>query len=159
MEQIGFSNLTTGGEYTQVKERVMEAVKEFFKPEFLNRLDETIIFDVLSKDEVKAIVGLQIDILAKRLLEKEIILEVTPEAVSQISEKSYDPHYGARPIKRFIQTHILNQIASLMLSKKFSKGSIAEVSLDKKGAIFIEAKKPRKIPSPITKAEMMKKGS
>jgi ATP-dependent Clp protease ATP-binding subunit ClpB len=76
MEQIGFSNMTVGGEYTQVKERVTEAVKEFFKPEFLNRLDETIIFDVLSKDEVKSIVGLQIAILAKRLLEKEIILEV-----------------------------------------------------------------------------------
>jgi ATP-dependent Clp protease ATP-binding subunit ClpB len=159
MEQIGFSNLEAGGEYAQVKDRVMEAVKEFFKPEFLNRLDETIIFDVLSKDEVKAIVGLQIDILAKRLLEKEIILEVTAEAVSHISEKSYDPHYGARPTKRFIQTHILNQIASLMLSKKFAKGSIAEVSLDKKGAILVEAKKPRKIPSPITKAEMMKKSS
>jgi ATP-dependent Clp protease ATP-binding subunit ClpB len=157
MEQIGFSNMTVGGEYTQVKERVTEAVKEFFKPEFLNRLDETIIFDVLSKDEVKSIVGLQIAILAKRLLEKEIILEVSEAAVTHISEKSYDPHYGARPIKRFIQTHILNQIASLMLSKKFVKGGIAEVSLDKKGEIVVEAKKPKKIPSPITKAEMMRK--
>ena len=157
MEQIGFSNLTAGTEYAQVKERVTEAVKEFFKPEFLNRLDETIIFDVLSKDEVKMIVGLQIEILAKRLLEKEIILEVTKDAVTYISEKSYDPHYGARPIKRFIQTHILNQIASLMLSKKFAKGSIAEVSLDKKGEIVVEAKKPRKIPSPLTKADMVHK--
>jgi ATP-dependent Clp protease ATP-binding subunit ClpC len=159
MEQIGFSNMAAGTEYTQVKDRVMDAVKEFFKPEFLNRLDETIIFDVLSKEEVKSIVGLQVDMLAKRLLEKEIILEVTPEAVTHISEKSYDPHYGARPIKRFMQTHILNQIASLMLSKKFTKGSIAEVSVDKKGEITVDAKKPRKIPSPITKAEAMRKSS
>ncbi len=150
MEQIGFSNLSEGGEYSQVKERVMGAVKEFFKPEFLNRLDETIIFDVLSKDEVKQIVGLQVAVLAKRLLEKEIILEVTPEAVTHISDKSYDPHYGARPIKRFMQTHILNQIASLMLSKKFSKGSIAEVAVDKKGEIVIEIKKPKKILSPMS---------
>jgi ATP-dependent Clp protease ATP-binding subunit ClpA len=157
MEQIGFSNHTTGGEYSQVKDRVIEAVKEFFKPEFLNRLDETIIFDVLSKDEVKSIVGLQVDMLAKRLLEKEIILEVTPEAVTHISNKSYDPHYGARPIKRFMQTHILNQIASLMLAKKFAKGSIAEVSLDKKGELVVEAKKPKKIPSPLTQEELMTK--
>lgn len=151
--------MVAGTEYSQVKDRVMEAVKEFFKPEFLNRLDETIIFDVLSKDEVKQIVGLQVDMLAKRLLEKEIILEVTPDAVSYISEKSYDPHYGARPIKRFMQTHILNQIASLMLSKKFAKGSIAEVLLDKKGEITVEVKKPKKIPSPLTKADIVQKNS
>lgn len=156
MEQIGFSNNNEAGEYSQVKDRVMGAVKEFFKPEFLNRLDETIIFDVLSKDEVKKIVGLQIDILAKRLLEKEIILEVTVDAVTYISDKSYDPHYGARPIKRFMQTHILNQIASLMLSKKFAKGSIAEVSLDKKGEITIDIKKPKKILSPLN-AELQEK--
>jgi ATP-dependent Clp protease ATP-binding subunit ClpA len=150
MEQMGFANVTEGSEYSQVKDRVMGAVKEFFKPEFLNRLDETIIFDILSKDEIKQIVGLQVEAIAKRLLEKEIVLEVTPEAISYIGEKSYDPHYGARPIKRFMQTHVLNKIASLMLLKKFAKGSIAEVSLDKKGEIVVEAKKPRKIPSPLS---------
>jgi ATP-dependent Clp protease ATP-binding subunit ClpB len=68
----------------------------------LNRLDETIIFDVLSKDEVKQIVRLQVDMIAKRLMEKEIMLEVTDEAVRHIlREKSYDPHYGARPVKRY----------------------------------------------------------
>lgn len=149
MEQMGFAQNIVGGEYTQVKDRVMDAVKEFFKPEFLNRLDETIIFDILSKDEIKEIVALQIDILAKRLLEKEIVLEVRPEAIAYIGEKSYDPHYGARPIKRFMQTHILNKIASLMLMKKFAKGGVAEVSLDKKGELVLEAKKPRKIPSPL----------
>jgi ATP-dependent Clp protease ATP-binding subunit ClpA len=155
MEQMGFSHHVEGGEYAQVKDRVMDAVKEFFKPEFLNRLDETIIFDVLSKDEIKKIVGLQVSSLSKRLLEKEIILEVTPEAVAHIGDKSYDPHYGARPIKRFVQTHILNKIASLMLLKKFAKGGIAEVSLDKKGELVVEAKKPRKIPSPLQGAELL----
>ncbi len=92
MEQIGFSNVSADGEYSQVKERVMGAVKEFFKPEFLNRLDETIIFDVLSKDEIKQIVALQVNVLAKRLLEKDIALVVTPGAITAISDKSYDPH-------------------------------------------------------------------
>ncbi len=156
MEQMGFSNIEAGSEYSQVKEKVTEAVKEFFKPEFLNRLDETIIFDVLSKDEIKQIVGLQTDILAKRLLEKEITLTVTPEAVAYIGEKSFDPHYGARPIKRFMQTNILNKIAQLMLSKKIVPGSIAEVALDKKGEIVVEAKKGKKIPSPLTKEEVVK---
>jgi ATP-dependent Clp protease ATP-binding subunit ClpB len=158
MEQIGFGNASNIDEYGQVKDRVMDAVKEFFKPEFLNRLDETIIFDVLSKDEVKEIVGLQVDILAKRLLEKEVVLEVTKEAIDYIGEKSYDPHYGARPIKRFMQTQILNKIASLMLTKKFTKGSVAHVSLDKKGEIVVDAKRPPKIPSPLTKEELVGKG-
>jgi ATP-dependent Clp protease ATP-binding subunit ClpB len=157
METIGFSNHEAGSEYIQVKERVTDALKEFFKPEFLNRLDETIIFDVLSKDEVKQIVGLQVQALAKRLLEKEIILEVSPEAISLIGDKSYDPHYGARPIKRYMQTHILNSVASLMLSKKFAKGSIAHIFVGKKGDIEVEALKPKKIPSPLTHNEIVRK--
>jgi ATP-dependent Clp protease ATP-binding subunit ClpB len=161
MEQIGFTNLAPGTEYVQVKERVMDALKEYFKPEFLNRLDETIIFDVLSKEEVKKIVGLQIDSLSKRLLEKDIVLEVTEQAVEHIAEKSYDPHYGARPIKRYIQTTILNQVATLMLTKKFMKGGIAYVSLDKKGEVVVEARKPKKIPSPLNSElrEVEKKGT
>ncbi len=157
MEQIGFSNQTAGSEYAQVKERVMESLKEFFKPEFLNRLDETIIFDVLDKDQVKQIVGLQIAQIAKRLEEKDIVLEVPEEALAHIAEKSFDPHYGARPVKRFIQTHILNQVASLMLSKKFVKGGIAAVVLDKKGEIVVEARKPKKILSPMGHQEMATK--
>lgn len=157
MEQIGFTNHAPGSEYIQVKERVLDALKEFFKPEFLNRLDETIIFDVLSKEEVKKIVGLQMGMLAKRLAEKEIILEAGDDVISHIADKSFDPHYGARPIKRFVQTHILNQVASLMLSKKFMKGGIASVTVDKKGEVFVEAKKPKKIVSPITKEELATK--
>ena len=157
MEQIGFTNHAEGSEYTQVKERVMDALKEYFKPEFLNRLDETIIFDVLSKEEVKEIVGLQIKLLADRLAEKEIVLEVSDEVLAQIAEKSFDPHYGARPIKRFVQTHILNKIATLMLTKKFMKGGIASVTMDKKGEVVVEAKKPKKIPSPITQEELAQK--
>jgi ATP-dependent Clp protease ATP-binding subunit ClpA len=85
------------------------------------------------------------------LEEKDIVLEVSDEARAHIAEKSFDPHYGARPVKRYLQTHILNQVASLMLSKKFMKGGIASVSMDKKGELLVEAKKPRKIPSPIHK--------
>ncbi len=150
MEQIGFaSDTSTVSEYDKVKGRVMDSLKEFFKPEFINRLDEVLIFDILTKDEVKRIVELQLDIVTKRLLEKEIYFEVSDEAKSYIAEKSYDPHYGARPVKRFIQNSILNKVASLMLTRKFMKGGIASVSLQK-GELTIEAKKPRKILSPLT---------
>jgi ATP-dependent Clp protease ATP-binding subunit ClpB len=101
MEQIGFGNGEVGKEYVQVKERVLEALKEYFKPEFLNRLDDTVIFDVLVKDEIKQIVRLQVADIAKRLAQKEIVLEVSDEAVALIAEKSFDPHYGARPIRRY----------------------------------------------------------
>lgn len=157
MEQIGFSNHEAGAEYVQVKERVREALKEYFKPEFLNRLDDTIIFDVLSKDEVKAVVKLQVAAIAKRLLTKELILEMSDEAIALVAEKSFDPHYGARPVKRYMQTVILNKVAQLMLSKKFMKGGIAVVTVDKKGEIQVEAKRPQKIKSPLTKEDVMEK--
>ncbi len=155
METIGFSNHDGKSEYAQVKERVMESVKEFFKPEFLNRLDDTIIFDVLSKEEIKQIVKLQIGELSSRLIEKDITLEVDESVLTFIGDKSFDPHYGARPIRRFVQTNILNKIATLMLSKKFTKGGIAHVSLDKKGEIVVESKRAKKIPSPLN-AELSK---
>lgn len=157
MEQIGFSNYEEGKEYVQVKERVREALKDYFKPEFLNRLDDTVIFDVLSKEEIREVVKLQVKDIAKRLLAKEIVLEITDEAVAQIAEKSFDPHYGARPVKRFMQSVVLNKIAQLMLTKKFMKGGIACVSLDKKGEIVVEAKKPKKILSPLN-AEVIRRG-
>jgi ATP-dependent Clp protease ATP-binding subunit ClpB len=150
MEQMGFASDISGvTEYDKVKGRVMDSLKEFFKPEFINRLDEVLIFDILTKEEVKRIVELQLAIVSKRLLEKDIYMEVTDEAKEYIAEKSYDPHYGARPVKRFIQNSILNKVASLMLTRKFAKGGIASVSLQK-GELTIEAKKPRKIPSPLS---------
>ena len=157
MEQIGFGNGEVGKEYVQVKERVLEALKEYFKPEFLNRLDDTVIFDVLVKDEIKQIVRLQVADIAKRLTQKEIVLEVSDEAVALIAEKSFDPHYGARPIKRYMQTNILNKVAQFILLKKFAKGSSAVVTVDKKGEIVVEAKRPKKIPSPITPVKAVAK--
>lgn len=150
MEQMGFAS--EGGEvseYEKVKGRVMDSLKEFFKPEFINRLDEVLIFDILKKEEVKKIVDLQIALVAKRMLAKDIYLEVSDEAREYIAEKSYDPHYGARPVKRFIQNNLLNKIAGFILLRKFMKGGIASVTMHK-GELLIEAKKPKKIPSPLT---------
>lgn len=156
METIGFTNANEMQEYSQVKARVMDSLKEYFKPEFLNRLDEILIFDVLTREEVKKIVCLQIEEIRQRLSEKEITFDVTDEAISHIAEKAFDPHFGARPVKRFLQNQILNKIASLMISKKFDKGGIAFASV-KDGEIIIEAKKAKKIPSPLSQKEVMSK--
>ncbi len=157
MESFGFMQVEEGKEYEQVKSKVMDSLKEYFKPEFLNRLDETIIFDVLSEKEVEQIVRLQIDQIAKRALEKDITLEVSDAAAAYIAKQSYDPHYGARPVKRYLQSHVLNKIATLLLTKKFVKGGIACVDYKEKIGLTVEAKKPRRIPSPLTREEIVTK--
>jgi ATP-dependent Clp protease ATP-binding subunit ClpB len=140
MESIGFTSHGAGSEYEQVKEKVNDTLKEFFKPEFLNRLDDILIFDILSKENIEKIVRLQVSDVANRLLEKDIILNVDDEAVSYIADKSFDPKFGARPIRRYIQTNILNKVASQIIARAFEKGGRVEVAI-KKGELSVESKK------------------
>jgi len=129
MESIGFSDSDTKQNYVETKDKVMESLKDHFRPEFLNRLDEIVMFDILTPEAIKEIVKIQIDIVKKRLFEKEIKLNVTPEVISYLSEKGYDPHYGARPLKRLIQNKILTPAASFMLSNKVLSGGSISVSM------------------------------
>ena len=142
MQSIGFgAHSSDKADYNEAKERVTESLKNFFRPEFLNRLDEIIIFDILSPEVIKNIVGLQVDIVKKRLAEKEITLNVMPEVLTYLAEKGYDSHYGARPLKRLIQTKILTPVASLMISSGVLKGGRVNVSLEKgEVAIRVERK-------------------
>ncbi|HKJ12285.1 MAG TPA: ATP-dependent chaperone ClpB, partial [Ornithinimicrobium sp.] len=91
---------------TTKREQVMATVRTAFKPEFLNRLDEVVVFDALSRDELATIVGLQVQMLADRLADRRITLEVTDAAAAWLAERGYDPAYGARPLRRLIQTEI-----------------------------------------------------
>jgi len=144
MEKMGFSDREReGGSYSDVKEKVMEAMKEFFRPEFLNRVDDTIIFDVLSMDAIRDIVKIQIDLVRERLTIKEISLELSDEALEYLAKEGYNPQYGARPLKRVIQNKILNQIASLIISKEIMKGGIVSVSV-KNGNLVFDVKKGRR---------------
>ena len=118
----------------------MGALKERFRPEFLNRLDEIVLFDILSPEVIQSIVGLQVDIVKKRLAEKEITLEVSGEVLNYLAEKGYDPHYGARPLKRLIQNKILTPVASLMISQGVLKGGRVGVTIEK-GEIVIRVEK------------------
>ena len=131
MQSIGFSK----GEkenYEEVKEKVLSTLKEHFRPEFLNRLDDLIVFDVLSKDAIKEIVKIQVEVVKKRLREKEIELSVGDNVVQLLADEGYNPQYGARPLKRLIQDKILNPVATMMIGNKvLSGGTIAVDVVDK----------------------------
>jgi len=134
MQSIGFSN----GEketYAGVKDKVLSTLKEHFRLEFLNRLDDIIIFDVLSKEAIKNIVNIQIEIIKERLKEKEIDLEVAESVLDLIAKEGYTPQYGARPLKRLIQDKILNPVASMMISNKVLSGGT--VLVDVRGGNFV----------------------
>jgi ATP-dependent Clp protease ATP-binding subunit ClpB len=135
MEKLGFSE--RGGEnkdYADMKEKVMEAMKDFFRPEFLNRVDDIIIFDILPMSAIRDIVKIQVDLVRDRLSIKEISLELTDEAYEYLAKEGYNPQYGARPLKRVIQNKILNKLASLIISKGILKGGVVSVSV-KKGSL------------------------
>ena len=111
-----FISNNKGKEITkEVKDQVMEMVKNHFKPEFLNRLDDIIVFDRLNNEQVEKITSLQIDQLRKVLLDQKIELEVSDSALHWIAQSGFDPIYGARPIKRAIQQEISNPIANFIL--------------------------------------------
>ena len=110
------------GDFSETKEKVMNILKERFKPEFLNRVDETIFFNGLTLDNLKQIVDIQMESLGKRLGEQEINLEVTPDAKELLATQGYNPIYGARPLKRTIRQMVENPLAKLILAQKFIKG-------------------------------------
>ena len=113
--------------------RVMEALRGHFRPEFLNRIDETIIFDRLTDKEITSIVDIQLKRLLKRLEAQNIRLELTDKAKKFLAKEGYDPAYGARPLKRVIQQHILNPLSVAILDGDFGEGDriVAEVEKDR----------------------------
>ncbi|MBK5215788.1 MAG: AAA family ATPase [Candidatus Pacebacteria bacterium] len=140
MESLGFSNKTKMDEYSQTKDKVLDALKEHFRPEFLNRLDDVIVFDILSPEVIRHIVDIKIKIIKERLIGKEIILDVSDEALTYLAKEGYNPHYGARPLGRLIQEKILNPIAMIMISKGVKKGDTVYATMQD-NQIVIEMKK------------------
>lgn len=135
MEKIGFaSERTEKANYDEAKSKVLDALKDHFRPEFLNRLDDIVVFDILSKEAIAKIVKLQVDIVVERLEQKEIKLVLSNSVMEHLSKEGYNPQYGARPLKRLIQSKILTPIASLMVSKGISKGGT--INVDMKGSEF-----------------------
>ncbi len=111
----------------EIEAHVKEALKQYFKPEFLNRIDETIVFHILEKDDLRKIVDIQLSYLAKRLRDRKIEIELTENARKQIMDEGYDPVYGARPLKRTIQQRLENPLAAELLAGKFTEGDTLKI--------------------------------
>ncbi len=120
----------------QMKERVMQALKAQFRPEFLNRLDDIVIFDTLSKEALVKIVEKQVKEVVARLAGKRITLELSEDVKAWLAEKGYNPQYGARPLKRVIQDKILTPIASLMVGQGIMDGGTVKVVLKADAPVF-----------------------
>ena len=116
------------GDYAGIKQRVMAIVGRHFRPEFINRIDELVVFRPLGKDQIAKIAEIQLNRLRKRLLDRDIDLKVDAKAMEKICEVGYDPVFGARPLKRAIQQYIENPLAQDLLSGKYGPGSVVLVS-------------------------------
>lgn len=140
MESLGFTNKTKKDEYSQTKEKVLDSLKEHFRPEFLNRLDDIIVFDILSPEVIRNIVDIKIKVIRERLMGKNINLDISDEALTYLAKEGYDPHYGARPLGRLIQDKILNPVAMFIISGGVKKGDTVYVTF-KNSELVIEMKK------------------
>ena len=119
-------------DYEEMRRRVMDAVRANFKPEFLNRIDELLIFHGLGIEEIKAIVEIQVKKLEQRLLDRRIQLKMAEKAKEWLAKEGFDPAYGARPLKRVIQKEIQDQLAMKILEGKFKEGDTITADLDSK---------------------------
>ncbi len=120
-------------DYARMRSMVMETLRESFKPEFLNRVDEVVIYHGLPLEQIKKIVGIQVKILQDRLAERRITLLITDKAREYLAGEGYEPAYGARPLKRAIQRKVQDPLALMLLDGKFSEGDTVSVDLDLSG--------------------------
>jgi ATP-dependent Clp protease ATP-binding subunit ClpC len=130
---IGFDlasdeELSRKRDYEDMRRKLLKSLKDTFRPEFINRVDSVVVFHALSKNNIRAIVGLELDKVRERLVERNMRLEITPEGVDLLVKLGYNPEMGARPLRRVIQEKIENQLSDAVLSGKFEPGDIVLVS-------------------------------
>jgi len=133
---LGFKTQKEEVSYQDMKDKLLEEVKHTFKPEFLNRIDDIIVFRQLVKEDLYRIIDIEVGLVAARLKEQNITLEVSPEAKELLIDKGFDPVFGARPLKRTIQRFLEDSLASEIISKKFKDGSVVKVTRKNEELIF-----------------------
>ena len=130
-------NMTEDGTIPEeVKEKVTGELKNYFRPEFLNRVDDIIVFSALTSDQVKKIIDLSLESLSKRLADREMSLVITETAKKFIANEAYDPQYGARPVKRYLQKHVETEIASMIIRGDLVDGNTVTIDSDGEKLIF-----------------------
>jgi ATP-dependent Clp protease ATP-binding subunit ClpB len=132
---IGSQHLVQGAT-AAAEDRVMQELKQHFRPEFLNRLDDVILFHALGKDQIERIVDLQLALVAERLANRELTLEVTKAAKQKLADLGYDPVYGARPLKRVIQREVADRVARAILEGRYHKGDVVKVDVKSDGIVI-----------------------
>ena len=119
-----------GRDYEEIKDAVQDELKNYFRPEFLNRIDETVVFHALDAKNIEAIAAIQIKVLEARLAKMDLTLQVSPAAIAELAKVGFDPVFGARPLKRAIQQRIENPLSKLLLEGKFAPKSVIPVDVD-----------------------------
>jgi len=141
MSNFGFADdHGDAAQFVQAKDKVMDSLKSYFRPEFLNRLDEIITFDLLTPEVIADIVKIQVEDVIKRLENKEIKLTLSKEVYAYLATEGYDARYGARPLKRVIQSKILTPVANMMVGEGMLQGGTVKVTM-KKGELDFDIKK------------------
>ena len=129
----------SAGQDPLLKERIWDVLRGHFRPEFLNRIDEVIVFNQLAREQIRHIVEIQLEGLRQRLAERNIKLELTPQAADALAEEGYDPSYGARPLKRAIQRLIQDPLARRILSGEFKDGDTVQVEVGREGQLLFRS--------------------
>lgn len=122
--------------YDRMKRAVMDIVGQHFRPEFINRIDEAVVFHPLGRAQIRAISTIQIGYLRQRLLDRDMDIAVSEAALDRLGEAGFDPVYGARPLKRAIQQQLENPLAQAILSGRFGPGDVIEVDVEGEGLSF-----------------------
>jgi len=144
MSNFGFAfDKGEAAQYVQAKDKVIDSLKSYFRPEFLNRLDEIITFDLLTPEGINSIVDIQVADVVQRLEKKEIALTLTKEVREYLAKEGYDPKFGARPLRRLIQSKILTPVANNMVGEGMLQGGTVKVSM-KDGAPHFDIKKKKR---------------
>jgi ATP-dependent Clp protease ATP-binding subunit ClpB len=127
------------GDYEAMKTAVMEVVGTHFRPEFINRVDETVVFHPLAQEQIRRIAEIQLSHLRSRLEERDMKLDITSEALDRIGEAGFDPVYGARPLKRAVQHQIEDPLAQKILSGEFGPGDIIKIDVSEENLEFAKS--------------------
>ena len=141
-KKIGFSESNAATSYKETKSLVLGEAKKFFKPEFLNRLDDLIVFHALNKKQIREIVDLLLNNLNQRLMDKKLAIEVSPEVKDKLAEEGYSEVYGARPLKRLIEDQLENALSMKIITGDFDLGGKVLVSLVDGKITFTKAEQP-----------------
>jgi len=141
IQELSLTSTASDDKYAEMKNVVMETISGHFRPEFINRIDEVVVFHPLDQEQIRSIAGIQFEYLRNRLADRQIDIELTEAALDKLGEAGFDPVYGARPLKRAIQQQVENPLAQDILSGKFLAGDIIHVDAGSDGLIFTKSQK------------------